>query len=228
MKEFIPRLDVLPPAQLRLWSELSSVPADFVLYRGTALALHLGHRTSVDFDFFSRRSLDIDSLQAGIPFLAEARVLQREKNTLTAIVDRGEPVMVSFFGVPKLAILTPPHVVEANNMRVASMIDLAGTKASVVQVRAEAKDYLDIDALMRLGNISLPTALSAAQMIYGPSFNPEITLKALSYFDDGNLRELPDELKQRLAMAAREVDLDRLPGLTRELRIVESDNGHDL
>jgi hypothetical protein len=108
------------------------------------------------------------------------------------------------------------------------MIDLAGTKASVVQVRAEAKDYLDIDALMRLGNISLPTALSAAQMIYGPSFNPEITLKALSYFDDGNLRELPDELKQRLAMAAREVDLDRLPGLTRELRIVESDNGHDL
>jgi hypothetical protein len=228
MKEFIPRLDVLPPAQLRLWSELSSVPEDFVLYGGTALALHLGHRTSIDFDFFSRRTLDIDSLQAEIPFLAEARVLQREKNTLTAIVDRGEPVMVSFFGVPKLAILTPPHVVEANNMRVASMIDLAGTKASVVQVRAEAKDYLDIDALMRLGNISLPTALSAAQMIYGPSFNPEITLKALSYFDDGNLRELPDELKQRLAMAAREVDLDRLPGLTRELRIVESDNGHDL
>ena len=228
MKEFIPRLDVLPPAQLRLWSELSSVPEDFVLYGGTALALHLGHRTSVDFDFFSRRSLDIDSLQAEIPFLAEARVLQREKNTLTAIVDRGEPVMVSFFGVPKLAILAPPHVVEANNMRVASMIDLAGTKASVVQVRAESKDYVDIDALMRLGNISLPTALSAAQKIYGSSFNPEITLKALSYFDDGNLRELPDELKQRLAMAAREVDLDRLPGLTRELRIVESDNGHDL
>ncbi len=228
MQEFIPRLDVLPPAQLRLWSELSSVPEDFVLYGGTALALHLGHRTSVDFDFFSRRSPDIDSLQAGIPFLAEARVLQREKNTLTAIVDRGEPVMVSFFGVPKLAILAPPHVVEANNMRVASMIDLAGTKASVVQVRAESKDYLDIDALMRLGNISLQTALSAAQKIYGPSFNPEITLKALSYFDDGNLCELPDELKHRLAAAAREVDLDRLPGLNRGERIVDSDNEHDL
>ena len=228
MKEFIPRLDVLPPAQLRLWSELSSVPEDFVLYGGTALALHLGHRTSVDFDFFSRRSLDIDSLQAGIPFLAEARVLQREKNTLTAIVDRGEPVMVSFFGVPKLAILAPPHVVEANNMRVASMIDFAGTNASVVQVRAESKDYVDIDALMRLGNISLPTALSAAQKIYGSSFNPEITLKALLYFDDGNLRELPDELKHRLAVAAREVDLDRLPGLNRGPRIVDSDNEHDL
>jgi hypothetical protein len=228
MNQYNPRLDVLPPAQLRLWSELSSVPDDFVLYGGTALALHLGHRTSVDFDFFSRRSLDVDSLQAGIPFLAEARILQREKNTLSAVVDRGEPVMISFFGVPKLPTLAPPHIVKANNMRVASILDLAGTKASVVQVRAEAKDYLDIDALMRFGNISLPSALAAAQELYGPSFNPEITLKALSYFDDGNLRDLPDELKQRLVVAAREVDLDRLPRLDGSTRIVDNDNGLEL
>jgi len=108
------------------------------------------------------------------------------------------------------------------------MLDLAGTKASVVQVRAEAKDYLDIDAVMRLGNISLPSALAAAQKLYGPSFNPEITLKALSYFDDGNLRDLPDDLKQRLVVAAREVDLDHLPGLDGGTRIVDSDNGHEL
>jgi hypothetical protein len=228
MKEFKPRLDVLPAAQLRLWSELLAVPEDFVLYGGTALALHLGHRTSVDFDFFSRRSLDLESLQAGIPFLAEARIVQREKNTLSAIVDRGEPVKVSFFGVPRLPTLAPPHVVKTNNMRVASMLDLAGTKASVVQVRAEAKDYLDIDAMMRLGNISLPYALAAAQKLYGPSFNPEITLKALSYFDDGNLRDLPDDLKQRLVVAAREVDLDHLPGLDGGTRIANSDNGYEL
>jgi hypothetical protein len=47
------------------------------------------------------------------------------------------------------------------------------------------------------------------------SGNPQITLKALSYFDDGNLRHLPDEMKSRLAAAAREVDLDWLPELTR-------------
>ena len=121
-------------------------------------------------------------------------------------MDRGEPVMISFFGVPKQPTLAPPHFVKENRMRVASILDLAGTKASVIQVRAEAKDYLDIDALMRLGNISLPSALAAAQKLYGPSFNPEITLKALSYFDDGNLRDLPDDLKQRLVVAAREVD----------------------
>jgi len=181
MNEFSPRLDILPAAQMRLWSELSAVPEEFVLYGGTALALHLGHRTSVDFDFFSLRSLDVESLQADVPFLSDARILQREKNTLSAIVDRGEPVMISFFGLPKLPRLARPHIVRANNMKVASLLDLAGTKASVIQVRAEAKDYVDVDAVIRLGKISLPYALAAAQKLYGATFNPEITLKALSF-----------------------------------------------
>jgi hypothetical protein len=209
-----------------LWFELSAVPEEFVLYGGTALALHLGHRTSIDFDFFSQRSLDVESLQSGIPFLADARIIQREKNTLSAIVDHGDPVKISFFGLPKLPRLASPHVVAENKLKIASLIDLAGTKASVVQLPAESKDSLDIDAVMRIGNISLPTALAAAQSLYGPNFNPEITLKALSFFDDGNLYELSSELKQRLVVAAREVDLDHLPNLRRELR--PSDNGNEV
>ena len=96
-------------------------------------------------------------------------------------------------------------------MRFASLLDLSGTKASVVQMRAEAKDYLDVDALLTDGRIDLPMALAAARAIYGDAFNPQTTLKALSYFEDGNLRRLPKSLKDRLAKAAREVDLDRLP-----------------
>jgi hypothetical protein len=44
---------MLPPPQLKLWPELGATPESFTLYGGTALTLHLGHRTSVDFDFFS-------------------------------------------------------------------------------------------------------------------------------------------------------------------------------
>jgi Nucleotidyl transferase AbiEii toxin, Type IV TA system len=48
-----PRLDILPSPQRALWLELPViVPESFVLWGGTALALHLGHRVSVDFDFF--------------------------------------------------------------------------------------------------------------------------------------------------------------------------------
>lgn len=96
-------------------------------------------------------------------------------------------------------------------MKIASLLDLAGTKALVLQVRAEAKDYMDMDALIQIGGVSLPFALAAAKRLYGPSFNAEITLKALSYFEDGNLRELPTEMKFRLTNAVRRVDLDRLP-----------------
>jgi hypothetical protein len=213
MREFLPRLDVLPEAQRRLWEELSAVPDEFTLYGGTALALHLGHRKSVDFDFFGRKAIDVAALEAGLAFLAGAEIIQREKNSLTVVVDRGAPVKVSFFGVPKLPRLAPPLVAKDNGLKIASLLDLAGTKASVLQVRAETRDYIDMDALIRLGGVGLPLALTAAQNLYGTSFNPEITLKALSYFDDGNLRELPTDMKFRLVEAVKAVDLDHLPRL---------------
>jgi hypothetical protein len=218
MNRFPPHLEILPPAQRQLWAELGEVPAEFTLYGGTAIALQLGHRQSVDFDFFGSRSFDPAKVQASMPFLANARIIQKERNTLTVILNREVPVAVSFFGVPNLPRLVPPFVSDDNGLRVASLLDLAGTKASVVQVRPEKKDYVDLDVLITKGGITLPMALTAAQALYGSAFNPQITLKALSYFEDGNLRQLPEDSKTRLATAAREVDLDHLPSLEQLIR----------
>lgn len=211
--DFIPRLDILPTAQRRLWPELSMVPEEFALYGGTGIALHLGHRESVGFDFFGTRAFDPDVLLGEIPFLAGATVTQRGKNTLGVTVDQGAPVRVSFFGLPGLPRLTAPHVAAENGLKVASLLDLAGTKASVVQKRSEARDYIDIAAMLTDGRVDLPTALAAAQAIYGAQFNPQITLKALTYFDDGNLSRLPAGTKELLVEAVRAVDLGRLPDI---------------
>ena len=224
-QEFSPHLEVLPAAQRCLWSEFSAVPDEFVLYGGTAVALHLGHRHSIDFDFFGDRALNLSTFEAGISFLDGAKIVQREKNTLSAVVERGGRVKVSFFGVPNLPRLRQPHVSKDNKLKVASLLDLAGTKASVLQVRAEAKDYIDMDALMTLGKVSLPMALAAAQKLYGPSFNGEITLKALSYFDDGNLHTLQEEMKYRLVTAARKVDLEHLPDIDHTVQQSDRDYG---
>lgn len=210
-QSFSPRLNILPPPQRRLWLELAEVPPEFVLYGGTAIALYLGHRPSVDFDFFGNRDFDPDQLISAIPFLADGQVIQKARNTLTSLVDRRGPVQVSFFGVPGLPRLFDPVRVSDNGILIASLIDLAGTKVSVVQKRAEAKDYIDIDALITVGAVDLPTALAAGKAIYGRLFNPQITLKALSYFEDGDLKRIPDAMKDRLVRAARAVDLDRLP-----------------
>jgi len=196
-----------------LWAELTAVPPCFVLYGGTGIAVRLGHRTSVDFDFFAFRDFEPDRLYRDVAFLAGATVVQQAPNTLTCRLDRGGPVLVSFFGVPLLGQVAPPDSVNDIGLSVAALVDLAGMKAAVVQSRSESKDYVDVDALIQ-GGIPLPTALAAAAQIYGTAFNPQITLKALCYFEDGNLRGLPADLKHRLVRAVESVDLNRLPSLS--------------
>jgi hypothetical protein len=145
-----PRLDILPSPQKLLWPELASTPSHFILYGGTAVALHLGHRNSIDFDFFAMDNIDADAMLDSIEYLTGARVLQAAPNTLTCVVDRNGPVKLSFFGVPKLRSVETPLVCEHHGLRIASLLDLAGTKVSVVQKRAEAKDFIDIDAIFGL------------------------------------------------------------------------------
>jgi hypothetical protein len=208
---FNPRLDILPPPQRRLWNELRDVPVDFVLYGGTAIALHLGHRQSIDFDFFGNRPYDPVKLVRDIPFMADATITQMEPGTVSANINRGGTIKVSFFDVAGTPRLKPPLIAPDNGLQIASLLDLAGMKAKVVLQRAEAKDYLDIDALLTMGGLDLPTVLAAARAIYGKTYTPLSTLKALSYFDDGNLRRLRESVRSRLLEAAREVDLNELP-----------------
>jgi hypothetical protein len=208
---FIPKLDTLPSPQRALWPELGATPGVFTLYGGTALVLRLGHRMSVDFDFFSNASFDPDQLVPKVPYLRDAERIQVAPDALTCRVDRGGPVLVSFFGGLGLGQVAAPEQVPDMPLQVASLLDIAGTKAAVVQKRAEARDYLDIDALLQQG-IDLPTVLAAGMVVYGPTFNPLITLKALSYFDD--LPTLPAEVRARLGKAVEAVDAARLPTLT--------------
>ena len=210
---FEPRLDILPGPQRRLWPELASLPPSFALYGGTALALHLGHRQSVDFDFFANEAIDPDGLLATVPFLADAAVLRKKANTLDVEVDRDGPVKLSFFGVPPLKRVARPHACAGNGLRVASLVDLAGTKMAVVQNRSELRDYLDVAAILADGRVGLPMAVAAAQAIYGRQFNPQVTLKALSYFGDGNLRKLPEAARAAISAAVQGVDLASLPAV---------------
>jgi len=185
-----------------------------VLYGGTALALRLGHRDSVDFDFFADHEFQPMALYEAVPFLRGATIVQSEANTLTCIADRGGDVKLSFFGLPHIARIKRPDVCAGNGVRIASLLDLAATKVAVVQQRAQAKDYLDIDAVISAG-VPLDEALAAAKLVYGDAFAPTPTIKALAYFGDGDLVTLPDEVKRRLVAAATAVDPMRLPSLTR-------------
>lgn len=204
-----PCMRILPAAQLRLWPELSPAAGQgFVLYGGTAIALRLGHRASVDFDFFSEEPLDREAIQTGFQFMGEASVLQEQRNTLSVLVPYGDQehshVKVSFFGSICLGRVGQPDFTEDGVLQVASLDDLMATKVKVILQRAEAKDYRDIATMINAG-VSLPRGLAAACQIFGRNFQPSESLKALVYFDDGDLHILSEEEKAVLVGAAKAV-----------------------
>jgi hypothetical protein len=209
---FAPRLDALPPPQRALWPELAAVPHRYVLYGGTALALRFAHRPSVDFDFFAHDPLDHRELEDALPWLRRADALQESANTRTVLVrGDGGGVKVSFFGGIAFGRVGEPEASADSTLRAASLADLAGTKIKALVQRVEAKDYLDIIALLDHG-IALATILGAARALFGPAFNPIVAQKALTYFEGGDLATLSDDAKGRLvAEAARDLDVPVMP-----------------
>lgn len=219
---FKPRMEILPPAQQRLWPELRPAAGlGFALYGGTAIALRLGHRSSVDFDFFSEKPLDHDAIRAAFAFITQATVLQDQQNTFTVSVPgaslEGGSVKVSFFGALGFGRVGGPEITEDGVLHVASLDDLMATKTKVILQRAEAKVYRDIAAMVDVG-VDLSRGLAAAREMYGPNFQPSESLKALVYFDDGDLRTLTPGERACLVKAASGVrDLPRVEILTRQL-----------
>ena len=225
MSAFPPDLSILPPHQRAIWLALGAVPPRFVLYGGTAIALRLGHRRSVDFDFMSHRPFTPEALVGEIPFLGEAERLQSQANTLTVSVTRGAPVVLSFFGGISFGRVGSPDRAPDNGIWIASLLDLAATKMAVIQQRAEAKDYLDLYAILRSG-ISLEDGLGAAQALYEVQFNPAITLKALAYFEDGDLPSISREIRTFLAETS--VKVGSIPRLARSSRSLAPETSVEL
>jgi hypothetical protein len=213
LKIFSARLDILPASQQRLWPELAQTPPHFTLYGGTAIALRLAHRQSVDFDFFSPATFEPRSLLETVPYLKGSQPRRTEPNNLTVTVDRGGPIQLQFFGNFDLGQVADSERADGPNIQVASLLDLAGTKAAVVTQRAEVKDYLDIFALLTKAELSLPRILAAASIIYGDQFDPLLSLKAIAYHDDPSLAELPKNVRNYLSEAVRSADPTKLPVL---------------
>jgi hypothetical protein len=213
---FDPRLDILPESQLRLWQELDAVPSDFVLYGGTGLALQLGHRASEDFDFFSSSGFEPDRLRSRLPFFRDLDPtdpdtwVHNKRDNLEAFVNRGGLVKVAFFGgLDNLQRIQDPQRAAGSRVHVASLVDLAGMKMRVIQVRGSWKDYVDIHALTSHG-IDLPTALAAAKAI-DKRFNPATSIRALQFYGDGTLDRVPLAMRRDLTRYAQAVDLGKLP-----------------
>jgi Nucleotidyl transferase AbiEii toxin, Type IV TA system len=195
-KSFETHTEILPASQREIWPRLAPAAAlSFVLYGGTAVALHLGHRTSVDFDFFRTEPLEKAALRRALPFLTDSSILQDEADTLAvSVATASGPVRLAFFGGIGFGRVGEPLYSDDGIQLVASLDDLLATKLKTILDRAEARDYSDIAAMLRNG-ASLEFGLGAFKAMF--KGEPAAVLRALGFFEDGDLRSL--------AMADRDI-----------------------
>ena len=207
---FEPHDQILPAAQREVWPLLRPLPRlSFVLYGGTAVALHLGHRVSVDFDFFRAEPLNKPEVRNAIAPLSTATILQDEIDTLVVLVETSVgPVRLSFFGGIKFGRVGDPLQTKDGTLLVASLDDLMSTTLKTILDRAEARDYRDIAAMLRHG-AALEVGLAAFRAMFNGE--PATVLRALGYFEDGDLPSLDKGDREVLAAARDRVrDLPRI------------------
>lgn len=201
-----PRLDILPAPQRQIWAALGPAPGlGFVLYGGTAIALQLGHRESLDFDFFLADSLDKDRIRSAFAFVRGAEVLQDRTNTLVVAADMpAGNVKVSFFGGIGFGRVNDPLRTRDGTLLVASLDDLMATKLKATLDRAEAKDYRDLAEMISAG-VSLAAGLSAFREMFDGE--PSQALRAIGFFEDGDLATLDAKDRDLLRHARDHVEL---------------------
>lgn len=117
---------------------------------------------------------------------------------------------ISFWGTLSFGRVGEPELTADEILQVAALDDLMATKLKVILQRVEAKDYQDIAALIRAG-VSLSHGLAGARALYGPAFQPSECLKALVYFEGGDLHRLTQ--KDRALLIATASSVRALPSV---------------
>jgi hypothetical protein len=188
-------LKSLTPEARKVLKVIAPVAAaqGFVLAGGTAVALHLGHRLSVDFDFFTTRSFRPDRLHQAINRLdLITTVLQEEPGTLTLSADE---VKVSFFHYP-YAFLAAKSML--HGVQVAGLVDIASMKLMAVMQRGAKRDYVDLYWILQ--NIPFSKIAENLMNRYGANrINPLVIGKALVFFQDADSDPEPEYLGKRVA-----------------------------
>lgn len=173
---------ILTEKQTELLPFLKSVSNEFGLVGGTAVALQLGHRESIDFDLFKKGNFDALKLKRIINkfFPIEfVRVDNPDEYTL-----RVNEVQITFFNYP----FDISYDVKFDNIiSIPNLVTLAAMKAYALGKRAKWKDYVDIYFILK--QYAFSEIIKQANTIFGGEFNEKLFREQLSYYADVNYGE---------------------------------------
>ncbi|MDP2338416.1 MAG: nucleotidyl transferase AbiEii/AbiGii toxin family protein [Bacteroidota bacterium] len=164
--------------QIELLPLVKQFKKEFYLVGGTAIALYLGHRRSIDFDLFKYSPLKPKSIIQTIsffpfPYLVTRRVTEQLNVTINE-------VKFTFYQYPFK--INSSEKLE-DKLRLPKLIDLAAMKAYALGRRSKWKDYVDIYFILK-ENFSVKQISERATDIFGQLFSEKLFRAQLSYFDD--------------------------------------------
>jgi hypothetical protein len=180
--------EILTPEQLSLLPSVARFNRSFYLVGGTAIALHLGHRRSIDFDLFTPNPLVKSRIKTKINEIPFSKAPLFEDIDQIHLQING--VKVTFFQFP----WTIPHLEKFENIiTLPSLLSLAAMKAFALGRRAKWKDYVDLYFILKY-HFPISDICREGESCFGSLFSGKMFRQQLTYYKDIDYSEPVDYL----------------------------------
>ena len=175
--------EILTTEQVHLLPLVQQFAKDFYLVGGTAIAFHIGHRRSIDFDLFTFKKFENNKIKRVITKEARINTVMRdEEGQYTLMINH---VQMTFFQCP---FLIPAKHWFQRIIKMPDLLTLAAMKAYALGRRAKWKDYVDLYFIMKKYH-GATAIVDKARTLFGKEFNEKLFREQLSYFQDINYAE---------------------------------------
>jgi hypothetical protein len=180
--------EILSDNQKELLPLMAQFRREYYLVGGTAIALYLGHRRSIDFDLFKPSAINhkrnLDKIAASSFTHAVTRRVSEQMNLVV------NDVKVTFFQYP---FPIDPTAKFENCFRLPPLLQLAAMRAYALGRRSKWKDYVDLYFLL-LDHFTIADISAVATQIFGNLYSEKMFRSQLCYFDDVDYTEAVDWL----------------------------------
>ncbi len=177
------QLNVFNEQQHHLLPFLSSFKKEFYLVGGTAIALHLGHRRSIDFDLFKNGAIQPKKVLNKFQEKGEEPLVTLNRSGQLNLVCRGVKFTFFDFG------WDIPHPIKIENgISIPGLPELAAMKAFALGMRSKWKDYIDLYFIIK-SHHSITEISAKAKGFFGDMFSEKLFRAQLNYFEGISFEE---------------------------------------
>jgi len=189
--------EILTSGQIQLLPLIKKFAVHFGLVGGTAVALQLGHRRSIDFDLFSQKEFNNDQIMSLVKKKYPVKHIYIDTSTELTIMIK--EIKLTFYAYP---YKIPYSETFEKVIKMPDLLTLAAMKAFALGRRAKWKDYVDLYSILQ--NYPFKDIVKKTKRIFKGQFNEKLFREQLSYFKDINYSE-PIEYLPGRAVSERTV-----------------------